>query len=45
MKAGGEVGAHMKSVDIDALFDPEKSFGAATAMIEGVLADWQAKRV
>lgn len=39
-----EVGTHMKPAEIEALFDATKSFGAAAAMMERVLADWQAKR-
>jgi hypothetical protein len=45
MKADPEVCAHMKAAEIEALFDQQHTFGAAAAMIESVLADWQAKRV
>jgi 3-carboxy-cis,cis-muconate cycloisomerase len=44
MRQNAEVGAHMKASDIEALFDAKRSFGAAAAMIERVLADWQAAR-
>ncbi len=43
-RADPEARAHMSATEIDALFDPGKSFGAAGAMIERVLADWQAQR-
>jgi 3-carboxy-cis,cis-muconate cycloisomerase len=44
MKADAEVCAHMKAAEIEALLDPQHTLGAAAAMIERVLADWQAKR-
>jgi hypothetical protein len=44
MKADAEVCAHMNAAEIEALFDPQNTFNAAAAMIERVLADWQAKR-
>ena len=43
MRTDAEVCAHMSVAELDALFDAEKSFGAAGAMIERVLADWQAQ--
>ncbi|TAK88182.1 MAG: 3-carboxy-cis,cis-muconate cycloisomerase [Betaproteobacteria bacterium] len=42
MRSDAEVGARMKPEEIDALFDANKSFGAAEVMLERVLADWQA---
>ncbi|OGA73779.1 MAG: hypothetical protein A3G81_28390 [Betaproteobacteria bacterium RIFCSPLOWO2_12_FULL_65_14] len=44
MRQDAEVCAHMSAADLEAMFDAEKSFGSAAAMIERVLSDWQATR-
>jgi 3-carboxy-cis,cis-muconate cycloisomerase len=43
-KADAETARLMKPADIDALFDPAASYGAALAMIQEVLSDWAKAR-
>lgn len=44
MRGDAEVARALPANELQQLFDPEKTFGAAQAMLEHVLADWQAQR-
>jgi hypothetical protein len=44
MRADPEVAKLLSKKDLEALFDAQRAFGAAPAMIERVLADWTSAR-
>jgi 3-carboxy-cis,cis-muconate cycloisomerase len=44
MQADPEVSRHMPADELEALFQPERAFGGALAMVERVLADWASVR-